>query len=58
MIKEEIIQKFLHDLGPLTCSEEEAIAYFRNSGEDPTECLTDLRAIPSIHFVNEKIWQD
>lgn len=58
MVNETIIQKFLHDLGTITCGEADAIAYFQNSGEDPTECLAALRAMPQVHFVNDKIWQD
>lgn len=58
MIKEEIVQKFLHDLGALTCSEDEVIKYFRGFGVDPQEYMDTLHDIPSIHFVNEKIWSD
>lgn len=58
MVNETIIQKFLHDLGTLTCSEDEVIKYFRGLGVDPREYIDALHAMPSIHFVNDKIWQD
>ena len=58
MVNETIIQRFISDLGTITCGEADAIAYFRNSGEDSTECLAALRAMPSIHYVNDKIWSD
>lgn len=58
MIDEKIIQKFISDLGTITCSEVDAINYFRSFGVDPKEYLKYLRSSPNIHFVNEKIWVD
>lgn len=56
MVNETIIQKFISDLGTITCSEADAIAYFRSFGVEPKEYLNALHSNPNIHFVNEKIW--
>lgn len=58
MVNEKIIQKFISDLGTITCSEVDAINYFRSFGVEPKEYLKALQELPNVHCVNEKIWVD
>lgn len=58
MVNEKIIQKFISDLGTITCSDVDAINYFRSFGADPKEYLKALSSMPNVHCVNEKIWVD
>lgn len=58
MVNEKIIQKFISDLGTITCSEVDAYNYFCSFGVDPKEYLKALHSMPNIQFVNEKIWVD
>lgn len=58
MENEVIIQKFISDLGTITCSEADAYNYFRSFGVEPKEYLNALHNISSVHFVNDKIWCD
>lgn len=55
MVNDEIIQKFISDLGTITCSEVDAYNYFLSFGLYPKVYLKDLHTVPTIHFVNEKI---
>lgn len=58
MVNDKIIQKFLSDLGTITCSEAEAFNYFHSFGVEPQEYLQTLHSLPNIIYVNEKIWVD
>lgn len=56
MVNEKIIQKFISDLGTITCSEAYAINYFHSFGFDPKEYMAALNKVPGIHIVNNKVW--
>lgn len=58
MVNDKIIQKFISDLGTITCSEAEAFNNFHSFGVEPQEYLQTHHSLPYIIYVNEKIWVD
>lgn len=56
MVNENIIQKFISDLGTITCSEADTINYFRSFGVDPEVYMAALNKVQGMHIVNDKVW--